>query len=421
MFKEHKVRQVLGAFASEGLHSLFFVCIMRAVVSEIFCIKGAGNHGGALANACIRQRESVRFCIKVHLEEREVTGAMQSEACVSLIDKLEREGILTKEEFVTLMERHTDQDARYLFQKADALRKRCFGKHVYIQQLIEYTNYCKSDCYYCVMCKKNENLFRFRMHYEEIMKCCEEGYRLGFRTFVLRGGEDSYYTDARLVYLVSSIHQRFPDCVISLSIGEKPRESYESYFRAGANGYLLRHPDEDAEYYGRVRPPKISLKNRMNCLYDLKELGYQVGMDFAVGLPGQRPEHLAEEILFVKKLAPYMVDVVPYIPDSGGQFWKWQQDSLEFTLFMTGILRLVLPQALLSSSWELDALQKEGQIRGILAGANVIVTNLLSIARKDDPVNMDACRSIGAEAGKFMDALEKQVKARGYEIVMPKR
>lgn len=343
---------------------------------------------------------------------------MQSKACVHLIDKLEKEGTLTKEEFVILIERHTDQDARYLFQKADMIRKRYFGNKIFIRGLIEFTNYCKNDCYYCGIRNKNEKLIRYRMHYEEIMACCEAGYGLGFRTFVLQGGEDGYYTDERMVYLISSIRKQFPDCAITLSIGEKSRESYEAYYRAGADRYLLRQETADAKHYGMLHPPQMSLKRRMDCLRTLKEIGYQVGAGFMVGSPGQKAEHLAEDMLFLRDLTPHMVGIGPFLHHRNTPFWNWNQGSLERTLFMLGLLRVMLPDALLPSTTALATLHPEGRKKGIQAGANVVMPNLTPKESRKAYELYDNKSCTGLEAGESVDELNKQMKEMGYEVVV---
>mgnify|MGYP000174723711 CR=1 FL=1 len=320
---------------------------------------------------------------------------MQSEACAHLIRKLEREGTLTEDELVTLLACHTNQDSRYLLEKANQIRQQHFGNRVYLQQRIEYTNYCKNECSSCSLRKESEHVLRYRMHFEEIMECCETGYRLGFRTFLLSGGEDPYYTDARLLYLLRSIRQRFPECMVLLSIGERSRESYKAYFRAGASGYLLRHSTTGEANYEMLHPPEMSFEKRIRYMQELKKIGYQVGTDFIIGLPEQRTKHLAKSLLFMKELNPQMVELVPYFSREGSDFWNWKELSLELALFLTAVLRMMLPEAFLSAPKELSAFQRNGRIRGILAGANLITLNL---------------------ADEDIHSSKKEIEAKEYEI-----
>ena len=232
----------------------------------------------------------------------------------SFIDKLHKEHTLTKEEWITLIEGRTPGLSEYLFSLAREERHRYYGHDVYVRGLIEFTNYCKNDCLYCGIRKSNGNAHRYRLTEEDILKCCHEGYELGFRTFVLQGGEDGYYTDERITHLIRMIKERYPDCAITLSIGEKSRESYQAYYDAGADRYLLRHETANAAHYAKLHPASLSAANRQQCLWDLKDIGYQVGTGFMVGSPYQTAEHLAEDLLFIKKLNPHMIGIGPFIP-----------------------------------------------------------------------------------------------------------
>ena len=226
-----------------------------------------------------------------------------------LIDKLKTEHRLTKEEWITLIENRTPELADYLFVQAREIRHKYYGRDVYIRGLIEFTNYCKNDCFYCGIRKSNGNIPRYRLDEDTILSCCRSGYDMGFRTFVLQGGEDGYYTDERMTHLIHRIKTSFPDCAITLSIGEKPYDSYLEYYNAGADRYLLRHETFNETHYRTLHPPQLSASNRQQCLWNLKEIGYQTGTGFMVGSPHQTAEHLAEDMLFIEKLQPHMVGI----------------------------------------------------------------------------------------------------------------
>ena len=227
----------------------------------------------------------------------------------ALVDKLETRHTLLRDEWISLIRWRTPLLSDYVFQKARAVRQHFYGKDVYIRGLIEFTNYCKNDCYYCGIRRSNAKAHRYRLSKEQVLNCCTDGYELGFRTFVLQGGEDGYFTDERMVDLVKTIRQEFPDCAITLSIGERSYDSYKALFEAGADRYLLRHETWDAEHYSRLHPPQLSASDRQQCLWNLKEIGYQVGTGYMVGSPWQTPENLADDMLFLEKLNPQMVGI----------------------------------------------------------------------------------------------------------------
>ena len=232
----------------------------------------------------------------------------------SLIDKLKAENTLTKKEWTTLIKNRDSGLASYLFEQAREIQQHYYGHNIFIRGLIEYTNHCKNDCFYCGIRRSNHNVCRYRLTKDEILSCCHSGYDAGFRTFVLQGGEDGYFTDEKMVDLVSSIRNTFPDCAITLSIGEKSYESYKAFFDAGADRYLLRHETYNDEHYKRLHPSSLSSAHRKKCLYDLKKIGYQVGTGFMVGSPYQTAENLAEDMLFLETLNPQMIGIGPFIP-----------------------------------------------------------------------------------------------------------
>ena len=264
-----------------------------------------------------------------------------------LIDQLEMTHSLSKDEWITLLEQPFESVAEYAFEKARKLRNKYYQQDIYIRGLIEFSNFCKNDCYYCGIRRSNKEVLRYRLNLKQILKSCETGYHLGFRTFVLQGGEDPYYSDERICEMVSSIRSQFSDCAITLSLGEKPYESYLAYFQAGADRYLLRHETANKEHYESLHPASMSFENRMRCLWDLKRIGYETGTGFMVGSPGQTSTCLAEDMLFIEKLQPQMIGIGPYLPHHETPFAHCKKGSLELTLLMIAYLRLMLPYALI--------------------------------------------------------------------------
>lgn len=334
-----------------------------------------------------------------------------------LIQKLETTQKLNKAEWISLIEGRTPELAEYLFEQAREVREQIYGKDVYIRGLIEFTNYCKNDCLYCGIRRSNGNASRYRLKKEEILECCSRGYELGFRTFVLQGGEDAYFTDERMEELIKAIKANHPDCAVTLSVGEKSYDSYKRLHDAGADRYLLRHETYNAEHYRQLHPETLSAENRQQCLRDLKEIGYQVGCGFMVGSPYQTAEHLAEDMLFIKNLNPHMVGIGPFIPHKDTSFAKEKSGSLELSLFMLGLLRLMLPKALLPATTALGTIDPNGRELGILAGANVVMPNLSPnmVREKYSLYNNKICT--GDEAAESVENLKLRMKEIGYEIV----
>lgn len=335
-----------------------------------------------------------------------------------LADRLERDRILTKEEFTALIENRSDKLAEYVFVKARRIRHRIYGKDVYIRGLIEFTNYCGNDCLYCGIRRSNKNADRYRLTKEDILECCETGHSLGFRTFVLQGGEDGFYTDDMLVDIIKAVKKIYPDCALTLSIGEKSRESYEKYFDAGADRYLLRHETADSCHYSKLHPTSLSLENRKRCLYDLKEIGYQTGSGFMVGSPFQTAECLAEDMIFLHELQPHMVGIGPFIPHHDTPFADEKQGTLELTLFMLGLLRLMLPNVLLPATTALGTIDPNGREMGILAGANVVMPNLSPKGVRKKYLLYDNKICTGDEAAECRKCIETRMNLIGYETVV---
>ena len=336
----------------------------------------------------------------------------------ALIDKLEKERILSEEEFLALIEGRNEQDAEYLFSRAREVRHRIYGNEIFIRGLIEFTNFCKNDCYYCGIRCSNGKAERYRLSEEEILGCCERGYELGYRTFVLQGGEDPKYTPARIADLVRAIKERFPDCAITLSFGEHHRETYRLWREAGADRYLLRHETADEAHYRHLHPEKLTLEARKECLYALKDLGYQVGCGFMVGSPGQTAKTLAKDLLFIHQLQPQMVGIGPFIPHRDTPFKEEPQGDLFLTLYLLAIVRLMLPAVLLPATTALGSIHPEGRAQGILAGANVCMPNLSPEGVRDKYSLYNNKLSTGSEDALQKSKLAKQMKEIGYQLVV---
>lgn len=300
---------------------------------------------------------------------------------------------------------------------ADRVRRENYGDEVYVRGLIEFTNFCKNNCYYCGIRCGNSYAERYRLTKEQILECCKEGYGLGFRTFVLQGGEDSYFTDEIICDIVSEIHEKYEDCAITLSIGEKTKESYQAYFEAGAQRYLLRHETATEDHYKKLHPSQMSLANRKRCLYDLKEIGYQVGAGFMVESPYQTTEHLVADLRFLQELEPDMIGIGPFITHGQTPFAKYKSGSLDKTLRMISILRLLFPYALIPATTALGTIHPQGRELGLKAGANVVMPNLspVSVRKKYDLYENKICT--GEEAAQCRGCLEQRVKGAGYRIV----
>lgn len=335
----------------------------------------------------------------------------------ALIDTLEAKRILTREEFITLLTDYQEEDAEYAKEKASNTAKQFFDNKVYTRGLIEFTNYCKNDCYYCGIRRSNTNVKRYRLSEEEILSCCMQGYELGFRTFVLQGGEDLRYTDEDMIRIISSIKKNHPDCALTLSIGEKSYESYLAYYKAGADRYLLRHETADETHYRKLHPDSLSVQVRKQCLRDLKALGYQVGTGFMVGSPGQTVECLAEDLLFIKELSPAMVGIGPYLPHHDTPFAGEKQGSMELTLFLISLLRLMIPNALIPATTALGTIHPLGREKGILSGANVVMPNLSPVTVRKQYELYDNKICTGDEAAECKFCLQNRMNKIGYEIV----
>ncbi|MBO5364377.1 MAG: [FeFe] hydrogenase H-cluster radical SAM maturase HydE [Clostridia bacterium] len=333
----------------------------------------------------------------------------------TIVEEFIRTGDMDDAGFLALLQ--TDAFDELLKKEADRIRRENYGEDVYIRGLIEFTNYCKNNCYYCGIRCGNKKAERYRLSQEEILSCCDEGYRLGFRTFVLQGGEDPYYTDEVLCGIVKEIRGRFPDCAITLSAGERSRESYQALFDAGANRYLLRHETADDVHYGKLHPAEMSLKNRKACLFHLKEIGYQVGSGFMVGSPYQTPEIILKDLRFLQELKPDMIGIGPYLTHQDTPFREFENGSFELTLRLISILRIIFPWALIPATTALGTIRPDGRERGLQAGANVVMPNLSPVGVRELYSLYENKICTGEEAAQCRGCLEQRVRSAGYRIV----
>jgi len=331
------------------------------------------------------------------------------------VNNLKNDKDLSDEEFLDLLQ--TSQYDQMLYKAADGVRRQYYGNEVYIRGLIEFTNYCKNNCYYCGIRCGNSRAVRYRLSSGEILRCCSDGYKLGFRTFVLQGGEDPYFTDKYICDIVYSIRSNFPDCVITLSLGEKQKDSYKNYFEAGARRYLLRHETANQLHYSMLHPRSMSLKNRKDCLFNLKEIGYQVGSGFMVGSPYQTAENILDDLRFLQQLKPDMIGIGPYITHKQTPFKDFKSGSLQLTLRLISILRLMLPYALIPATTALGTIHPQGRELGLKAGANVVMPNLSPVGvRKLYSLYEDKICT-AEESAQCRSCLERRVKSAGYQIV----
>lgn len=337
---------------------------------------------------------------------------------MDLAEKLIRQQELTKEEYVELLKQYDKKEvADRLAEEALRLRREHYGDKVFVRGLIEFTNYCKNNCYYCGIRGGNPHAVRYRLDKEEILSCCEKGYQLGFRTFVLQGGEDWYYTDELMTEIVRAIKQKYPDCAVTLSIGERSYESYKKFKEAGADRYLLRHETASEQLYSYLHPSNLSLKNRMKCLRDLKTLGYQVGAGFMVGSPRQTLENLAEDLVFLKEFEPQMVGIGPFIPHHDTKFAEEAAGSVELTVFLLSIIRILLPKVLLPATTALATASEDGREKGLKAGANVVMPNLSPTDNRKKYDLYDNKVSTGGEAAESLEILAGLIEKAGFQMV----
>lgn len=335
-----------------------------------------------------------------------------------LVDKLEKDRVLSREELIYIISEGENKDWEYLFERARAVRDEAYGKRVFMRGLIEISNICKNDCLYCGIRKSNSHADRYRLNKQQILDCCAAGYELGFRTFVMQGGEDPWFTDERMVDIISSIRALYPDCAITLSLGEKSHETYKAYFEAGADRYLLRHETSNEEHYKKLHPKEMSLRERKQCLYNLKEIGFQTGCGFMVGSPYQTVECIAEDLMFIRELDPQMVGIGPFIPQKDTPFGGEKPGTLDMTLRLLAIVRLILPDVLLPATTALGTICPGGREMGILSGANVVMPNLSPLDVRGKYLLYDNKICTGDEAAECCRSLKESMSKIGYELVV---
>lgn len=332
-----------------------------------------------------------------------------------IIDRISTDQSAEKKDILTILQ--DDSQDIYLFEKADKIRKQIYGIDVYLRGLIEISNYCKNNCLYCGIRRDNRKITRYRLTQQEILLCCDIGYELGFRTFVLQGGEDIYFNDEFLCGIIQKIKTKYPDCAVTLSLGERSEESYKSLFSAGADRYLLRHETASKSHYEKLHPIEMSFDNRIKCLKTLKKIGFQTGAGFMVGSPFQTHDNLVEDLLFIKKLKPEMVGIGPFISHAETPFKEYKNGTLRDTLVMVALTRLLLPNALIPSTTALGTIDPQGREKGLKAGANVVMPNLSPVKFRKLYSLYDNKICMGDEAAECRKCLEKRVESAGYKIV----
>lgn len=340
-----------------------------------------------------------------------------TERLLKLIEKLEREHGLSLPEYAYLIENRDGEAAAELAARADRVRRKIYGTAVFVRGLIEISNICRNDCLYCGIRRSNTACDRYRLTPAQILACCDEGYALGFRTFVLQGGEDAFFTDDVLGELLHAVKSRYPDCAVTLSLGERGKESFRRLYEAGADRYLLRHETADEAHYGKLHPKEMSFRNRMQCLRDLREIGYQVGCGFMVGSPYQTAETLAEDLKWIGEFRPDMCGIGPFVPHRDTPFRDCAPGTPDLTCYLLSVIRLIYPPVLLPATTALGTVDPLGREKGIQAGANVVMPNLSPVAVRAKYELYDNKICTGEESAQCRDCLAARIRGIGYEIV----
>lgn len=337
---------------------------------------------------------------------------------IALIDKIFETNKASKEELLLILNNKNEELDEYLYQRADETRRRVYGDEVYLRGLIEFTNHCKNDCFYCGIRASNKGCQRFRLNKEQILACCDEGNSLGFSTFVLQGGEDFFFTDDFYCDLIREIKNRYPHCAVTLSVGERKAESYKRFFEAGADRYLLRHETASCEHYKKLHPESMSFQNRMDCLKVLREIGFQTGAGMMIGSPYQTTENIAADLMFLQNFRPHMVGIGPFIPHHETPFKDFKAGALRDTLTALALTRLLLPEVLLPATTALGSLCSDGRVKGLKAGANVVMPNLSPTENRKQYDLYDNKLSSGSESAEGLELLKAEIHAAGYKAVM---
>ena len=335
----------------------------------------------------------------------------------TLLNKLKNEHSLTLDEYRYLLEHRDRESMEIAAGYAKAFQNQYYGNQVYIRGLVEFTNYCRNNCLYCGIRRDNQNCQRYRLNKQEIVDCANDGYDMGFRTIVLQGGEDFAYSDDDICDIIRSIRSAHEDLVVTLSIGERSRESYRRYYDAGARRYLLRHETASPELYAKLHPAELSWEHRMNCLKDLKEIGYQVGAGFMVESPGQTMRDLAMDLKFVEEFKPDMCGIGPFITHQDTPFANEPSGTLETTLFCLSLIRIIYPMVLLPATTALGTIHPRGREMGIMAGANVVMPNLSPASVRKKYALYDNKICTGEEAAECLECLKRRMERIRYQIV----
>ncbi len=346
------------------------------------------------------------------------TNEKANERIIQLVDKLAREHRLEKEEYQYILDHITQTEATYLYEASRKETNKHYQDRIFMRGLIEFSNFCKQNCNYCGIRGANTNVDRYRLDLHAIMECCDEGYRLGYRTFVLQSGEDDHYTDEVVVEIVKSIKEKYNDVAVTLSFGERSKESYQKYFDAGADRFLLRHEAASKRLYDYLHPNNMSYENRMNCLETLKEIGFQVGAGFMVGSPTQTNEDLVEDILFIERFQPHMCGIGPYINHSETPLAGNPSGGLEETRVMLSIIRLVSPKLLLPSTTALGTIDRQGREKAMKSGANVVMPNLSPMAVREKYELYEDKICTGDEAAHCRMCIEGKINRTGFRVDM---
>ena len=333
-----------------------------------------------------------------------------------LIDILEKDRHLEREQWIQLFETYTDKDREYAAAKARETAVSQFGKSIFIRGIVEFSNVCKNDCYYCGIRKSNADCDRYRLSKEQILDCCDAGYEYGFRTFVLQSGEDKSYTTDKLCDIVSDIKKAHPDCAVTLSVGELSYDDYKRLFEAGADRYLLRHETASEEHYKKLHPAEMSWEHRMKCLEQLKQIGYQTGCGMMVGSPFQTVGNIADDMLFLERFKPEMIGMGPFIPHKDTPFKDKPAGSYELTLFLISLCRLMLPDCLIPATTALGTIRPDGREKGVLAGANVVMPNLSPMDVRKKYLLYDGKICTGDESAQCRACLERRMESIGYKV-----
>ena len=334
----------------------------------------------------------------------------------NLVDTLGKNRSASRDELKALLTTVDGETEEYLFACARKVATENFGNEIYVRGLIEFSNYCKQNCLYCGLRRGNRNVDRYRLSKDEILECCGEGYSLGFRTFVLQSGEDEYYTVERMADIIGAIRGEYPDCAITLSVGEKSRETYEAYYKAGANRFLLHHESISPEHYGRLHPSEMKIDERTACLNALKDIGFQTGSGIMVGSPYQTIDNIIDDIYFIAKLRPEMIGIGPYLPSKDTPFCDMGAGSMELTVRLIAVFRLMHPQALIPATTALATIHPTGREKGILAGANVVMPNLSPLRVRKQYQPYDNKAHTGDEAAQSKAGLQTRMEKIGYTL-----